>query len=84
VEEEFMAGLTVAPNPTSGEVRVELKNGFVAQRIQAFDALGRPLAEWEAGEIRGTLDLSLWGSGVRYVTVTTTDGWSTTRRVVVQ
>jgi hypothetical protein len=84
VEEEFLAGLTVAPNPTSGEVRVELKNGFAAQRIQAFDALGRPLAEWGTGEIRGTLDLSSWGSGVRYVTVTTTDGWSTTRRIVVQ
>jgi len=65
-------------------VRVELKNGFAAQRIQAFDALGRPLAEWGTGEIRGTLDLSSWGSGVRYVTVTTTDGWSTTRRIVVQ
>ncbi|MGB1577873.1 MAG: hypothetical protein ACPG9S_07630, partial [Flavobacteriales bacterium] len=84
VEEQFLASLTVAPNPTSGEVRVALGNGFLTQRIQAFDALGRPLAEWEGSAIRGTLDLSLWGTGVRYITVTTTDGWSTTRRVVVQ
>ena len=31
-----------------------------------------------------TVDVSAWGTGVRYLTVTTVNGWSTTRRVVVQ
>ena len=30
------------------------------------------------------LDLSAWGTGVRYLTVTTVNGWTTTRRIVIQ
>jgi len=52
--------------------------------VQWFDALGRPLGEEAGARFDGQLDLSAWGSGIRYVTVTTTQGHSTTRKVVVQ
>ena len=84
VEEQFVAGLKVSPNPSAGMVRVVLPAGFDLAKLQWFDSMGRSLGEWKGGKFNGDLDLSAWGSGVRYVTVTTKDGWSTTRRVVVQ
>lgn len=84
VEEQFVAGLKVSPNPSAGMVRVVLPVGFDLAKLQWFDSMGRSLGEWKGAKFSGDLDLSAWGSGVRYVTVTTKDGWSTTRRVVVQ
>ena len=84
VEEQFAAGLSVSPNPSKGLVRIALPSGFELAKLQWFDSMGRALGESEGANFSGDLDLSAWGSGVRYVTVTTKDGWSTTRRVVVQ
>ena len=84
VEEQFAAGLSVSPNPSKGLVRIALPSGFELAKLQWFDSMGRALGESEGANFNGDLDLSAWGSGVRYVTVTTKDGWSTTRRVVVQ
>ena len=84
VEERFLSGLAVMPNPTVGQVSVVCPEGFQVERVQWFDALGRPLGEESGTRFDGQLDLSAWGRGVRYVTVTTTQGHSTTRRVVVQ
>ena len=84
VENRFVAGLRMSPNPTVGRVQVVLPAGFELAKLQWFDSMGRTLGESEGANFSGDLDLSSWGSGVRYVTVTTKDGWSTTRRVVVQ
>ena len=84
VEEQFVAGLSVSPNPSKGLVRISLPKGFELAKLQWFDSMGRSLGESIGANFSGDLDLSAWGSGVRYVTVTTKDGWSTTRRVVVQ
>ena len=84
VEERFLSGLSVMPNPTAGQVSVVCPEGFQMARVQWFDALGRPLGEEVGARFDGQLDLSAWGSGIRYVTVTTTQGHSTTRKVVVQ
>ena len=84
VEERFLSGLTVAPNPTRGQLTVTVPQGFDVDRVQWFDAMGRALGEMAGSSFAGQLDVSAWGTGVRYVTVTTQDGWSTTRRVVVQ
>ena len=84
VEERFLSGLTVAPNPTRGQLTVTVPQGFDVARVQWFDAMGRALGEMAGSSFAGQLDVSAWGTGVRYVTVTTQDGWSTTRRVVVQ
>ena len=84
VEERFLSGLSVMPNPTVGQVSVVCPEGFQVERVQWFDAMGRPLGEESGVIFDGQLDLSAWGSGVRYVTVTTTQGQSSTRKVVVQ
>ena len=84
VEERFLSGLTVAPNPTRDQLTVTVPQGFDVARVQWFDAMGRALGEMAGSSFAGQLDVSAWGTGVRYVTVTTQDGWSTTRRVVVQ
>jgi len=84
VEEHFVSGLSVMPNPTLGQISVICPEGFQVERVQWFDALGRPLGEEPGVTFDGQLNLSAWGSGVRYVTVTTTHGHSTTRKVVVQ
>jgi len=84
LEERFSFGLAVMPNPTEGQVSVACPEGFQIKRVQWFDALGRPLGEREGVEFEGRIDLSPWGSGVRYITVTTHQGQSTTRKIVVQ
>jgi hypothetical protein len=84
VEERFLSGLSVVPNPTAGQVSVICPQGFQVERVQWFDTLGRPLGETSGAHFDGQIDLSAWGSGVRYVTVTTTQGQSTTRKVIVQ
>ena len=84
VEERFVSELRVSPNPSSGQVFIELPAGFELAEISWFDAMGRQLGNSNVIEFSGNLDLSPWGSGVRYVNVTTADGWSTTRRVVIQ
>ena len=84
VEDRFLSGLTVVPNPSKGQVTISLPPGFEIGQVQWFDAMGRELGvETGAGMVR-ELDLSAWGTGVRYLTVTTKDGWATTRRVVIQ
>ena len=85
VEEAFLSGLVVAPNPTRGEVRIEVPSGFAVAEVQIFDAMGRALATEAEVAAQGawTLDLSPFGEGMRYITVTSTDGWSTTRKVLV-
>jgi lysyl endopeptidase len=84
VEERFLSGLSVMPNPTRGSLSLKVPEGFSIERIQWFDAMGRPLGETAGSAFQGQLDLSAWGSGVRYVTVTSSEGHSTTRKVVVQ
>ena len=84
VEERFLSGLSVMPNPTEDQVTIVLPEGFQLARVQWFDALGRPLGEESSARLNGQIDVSAWGSGVRYVTVTTTEGHSTTRKVIVQ
>lgn len=84
VEDRFLLGLTVAPNPTTGTVTITLPSGFQCERVQWFDAMGRSLGEQPGHGVREVVDLGDAGPGVHYVTVTTADGWSTTRRVVVQ
>lgn len=84
VEERFLSGLAVIPNPTRGIISLNVPQGFSIERIQWFDAMGRPLGETTGSAFQGRLDLSAWGSGVRYVTVTSSEGHSTTRKVVVQ
>lgn len=84
VEERFLSGLAVMPNPTRGSISLNVPQGFSIERIQWFDAMGRPLGETTGSAFQGRLDLSAWGSGVRYVTVTSSEGHSTTRKVVVQ
>lgn len=84
VEDRFLSGLTIVPNPTKGRVILTLPSGFELSRVQWFDAMGRELGEVTGANMVRELDLSPWGTGVRYLTVTTKDGWATTRRVVIQ
>ena len=84
VEDRFLSGLTVAPNPTTGTVTITVPSGFQCERVQWFDAMGRSLGEQLGHGVREVVDLGDAGPGVHYVTVTTADGWATTRRVVVQ
>jgi len=60
-------------------------SGFAVAEVQIFDAMGRALATEAKVAVQGawTLDLSPFGEGMRYITVTSTDGWSTTRKVLV-
>ena len=66
VEEQFAAGLSVSPNPSKGLVRITAKR--FDYELQWFDSMGRALGE---SKNFSDFDLSAWGSGVRYVTVTT-------------
>ena len=84
VEDRFLSGLTVVPNPSKGMVTVTLPAGFELRRMQWFDAMGRELGSEFTTGLSRELDLSAWGTGVRYLTVTTVNGWTTTRRIVVQ
>ena len=85
IGEIFASGLTVSPNPSSGQVSVHLPEGFALAQVQVFDALGRPLSSQQvAGSQRHlALDLEAWGSGMRYLTLTSQQGFSTTRKLVV-
>ena len=85
LEEIFASGLTVSPNPSSGQVSVRLPEGFALAQVQVFDALGRPLSTQQvSGSQRQlALDLGAWGSGMRYLTLTSQQGFSTTRKLVV-
>jgi hypothetical protein len=84
VEDRFLSGLTVVPNPSRDMVTITLPAGFELSRVQWFDARGRELGSEFSTGLSRELDLSAWGTGVRYLTVTTVDGWTTTRRVVIQ
>ena len=84
VEDRFLSGLTIIPNPTQGSVAITCPAGFECEHIQWFDAMGSLLGEVSGRGVFRELDLSAWGKGVRYITVTTSDGWAATRRVVVQ
>lgn len=85
VEEAFLSGLTVAPNPTTGRVDVHIPEGHVLMKVQVFDAMGRALEVREGAAVLGrlSLDLQAWGEGMRYLTLTSSEGWSTTRKVLV-
>ena len=85
VEEAFLSGLTVAPNPTTGRIEVHIPEGHALVKMQVFDAMGRVLDVQEGAAVLGrlSLDLQVWGEGMRYLTLTSSEGWSTTRKVLV-
>ncbi len=85
VEEAFLSGLTVAPNPTTGRIDVHIPEGHALVKVRVFDAMGRVLDVQEGTAVLGrlSLDLQVWGEGMRYLTLTSSEGWSTTRKVLV-
>lgn len=85
VEESFLNGLAVLPNPSAGRVRVALPEGFALDHVDVYDSMGRLHQTLNAQGMGRAMDLDLMsmGPGMVYVTVHTRDGWSTTRRVVL-
>jgi hypothetical protein len=85
VEESFLNGLAVLPNPSTGRVRVDLPDGFALDHVDVYDSMGRHHQTLNAQGMSRAMDLDLvsMGPGMVYVTVHTRDGWSTTRRVVL-
>ena len=65
VEDAFLSGLTVAPNPTTGRVDVHIPEGHVLGQGAGFDAMGRMLEVQEGAAVFGrlSLDLQAWGEG---------------------
>ena len=85
VEESFLNGLEVLPNPSAGRVRVALPEGFALDRVDVYDSMGRLHQTLSAQGMDKAMDLDLtsMGPGMMYVTVHTRGGWSTTRRVLL-
>ena len=57
VEDAFLSGLTVAPNPTTGRIDVHIPEGHALVKVQIFDAMGRML-EVQEGQL--CLDACRW------------------------
>ncbi len=67
--------LVVAPNPTTGLVRLHLNGGFEIQRVAVFNLMGMVVAE--INNVNGNdaqTDLSQLASGIYFVQALTKDG----------
>ena len=83
VEESFLQALTVGPNPTDGRVQVSVPHGASLERVEVYDAMGRWVQTVQNPSTAKRLSLDLQGKGLHYVTVRCAEGWSATRKVVV-
>ena len=63
VEDAFLSGLTVAPNPTTGRIDVHILEGHALVKVQIFDAMGRMLEVQEGAACAWTLVAGFAGVG---------------------
>ena len=78
-----MQALTVGPNPTDGRVQVSVPHGASLERVEVYDAMGRWVQTVQNPSAAKRLSLDLQGKGLHYVTLRCAEGWSATRKVVV-
>ncbi len=84
IDEEAIAneGVQISPNPTTDEFFVRIQGTMMNSRVTVYDTQGRLLFDQE--EIAGVQRFSLAGqpSGMYYVVVQDSNGWSSTKKVV--
>jgi hypothetical protein len=73
-----MENILIYPNPTFGPITIS--GSEIMKRMTIFDSFGRLL---HYGDLKRNMDLSTWGSGLRFITLTN-DGYSVTKKVIVQ
>ena len=79
IGEQVTDGVSVYPNPTSGEVTIKAEG---MKWIRIVDMLGRKVYDREVESDEKTLNLSSFGSGIYLVNITTENG-VVNRRIVV-
>ena len=81
-EELANAGVQISPNPTTDEFFVRLQGAMMTSRVTVYDTQGRML--FDQNETAGVQRFSLAGqpSGMYYVLVQNSSGWSSTQKVV--
>ena len=81
-EELANAGVQISPNPTTDEFFVRLQGAMMTSRVTVYDTQGRML--FDQNETAGVQRFSLAGqpSGMYYVVVQNSSGWSSTQKVV--
>ncbi len=77
------AGLRIYPNPTSGQVTVELSASFIGGRIEEVEITGRVLSTQTIGGTHERLSLTP-GSGMRVLRIFDRGGRSYFEKVVVR
>ena len=78
-------GWTISPNPAANNALITMPHGAPLSEIRIYDASGRLVESITPGEVEYyTLDVSEMSSGLHYLTVRTTDGTSSTQKLIVE
>ncbi len=74
--------INLYPNPTSGEICIELERTFESISVKITNTLGQTIASFRR-ESANKLDFIIDGeAGVYYIKLTTSDNWQTTLMVI--
>ena len=87
VEEEWLIEnqWTIRPNPARDRVYVDWSGEVKAAELRFYDALGRPVAQFDVRQMAiPVADVSGWAQGLYYVTVETAGGATATRKLVIE
>jgi hypothetical protein len=87
VEEEWLIEneWSIRPNPARDRVYVDWSGEVQAAELRFYDALGRPVAQFDVRQKAvPAADVSGWAQGVYYVTLETAAGATATRKLVIE
>lgn len=87
VEEEWLIEneWSIRPNPARDRVYVDWSGEVQAAELRFYDALGRPVAQFDVRQMAiPAADVSGWPQGLYYVTVETAGGATATRKLVIE
>lgn len=81
-EEYYLTHSSIYPNPTSGQIQIQT-GGATIEAIQVVNALGELVLSVAGDSVKQSLDLSVLGKGVYYVSVATSES-NFIEKVIVQ
>ena len=87
VEEEWLIEneWSIRPNPVRDRVYVDWSGEVQAAELRFYDALGRPVAQFDVRQMAiPAADVSGWAQGLYYVTVETAGRATATRKLVIE
>jgi hypothetical protein len=72
----FEDNLTLYPNPTSGQINIEAKNGIILRSAEVYNVLGQMVISGVNIAQNASFDVSRLGAGTYMVKVSTDEGSS--------